>query len=87
MCNYYGFDVDHCQSICCILMLVDCIPTPEVPELRILLSQDGHFPSRRTWERRLKAIPESLPAQIACLGRYLLQLINPWEHIRKSSCY
>ena len=59
-------------------------PTPEMQELRILLSQDGRFPSRRTWERRLKAIPEYLPAQIACLGRYLVQLINPWEHIGRA---
>ena len=60
------------------------LPTPEMQELRILLSQDGRFPSRRTWERRLKAIPEYLPAQIACLGRYLVQLINPWEHIGRA---
>jgi len=61
------------------------LPTPEMQELRILLSQDDHFPSRRTWERRLKAIPECLPAQIACLGRYLVQLINPWEHIGRAA--
>ena len=60
------------------------LPTPEMQELRILLSQDGRFPSRRTWERRLKAIPEYLPAQIAYLGRYLVQLINPWEHIGRA---
>jgi len=54
-------------------------PTQEMQQLRSLLCQDGRFPSRRTWERRLKAMPESLPAQIACLGRYLVYLINPWE--------
>ena len=53
-------------------------PTPEMRKLRSLLTQDGCFPSRRTWERRLKAIPESLPAQIACLGRHLVCLIQPW---------
>lgn len=53
-------------------------PTPEMQKLRSLLTQDGCFPSRRTWERRLKAIPESLPTQIACLGRHLVCLIQPW---------
>jgi hypothetical protein len=53
-------------------------PTPEMKELRSLLTHDGHFPSRRTWERRLKAIPETLPAQIACLGKHLVCLIQPW---------
>lgn len=53
-------------------------PTLEMKELRSLLTHDGHFPSRRTWERRLKAIPETLPAQIACLGKHLVCLIQPW---------
>lgn len=60
-------------------------PTPEMRELHSLLTQDGCFPSRRTWERRLKAIPESLPDQIACLGKYLVHLINPWEHIGRAA--
>jgi hypothetical protein len=45
----------------------------------VLLTENGPYPSRRTWERRLKAIPESLPAQIGCLGRHLGALIRPWE--------
>jgi hypothetical protein len=32
-------------------------PTPEMQLLRVLLSQEGKFPSRRTWERRLKSLP------------------------------
>ena len=32
--------------------------------LRQLLTQEGRYPSRRTWERRLKQIPLTLPAQI-----------------------
>ena len=60
-------------------------PTLEMQELRSLLTRDGHFPSRRTWERRLKAIPDGLPAQIACLGRHLVALINPWEHIGRAA--
>jgi hypothetical protein len=59
-------------------------PTPEMQDLRCLLTQNGRFPSRRTWERRLKAIPESLPDQIARLGRYLVHLINPWQHIGRA---
>ncbi len=53
-------------------------PTAEMQALRALLVLDGHFPARRTWERRLKTIPGQLPAQIGCLGRYLVQLIQPW---------
>ena len=53
-------------------------PTAEMKALRALLTEDGHYPSRRTWERRLKAIPDTLPAQIGCLGRYLVALIQPW---------
>ena len=53
-------------------------PTPEMQQLRRLLSEDGRYPSRRTFERRLAAIPDTLPAQIACLGRHLLAVIQPW---------
>ena len=53
--------------------------TDEMCELRALLTEDGHYPSRRTFERRLSAIPGSLPAQIGCLGRCLVALILPWQ--------
>jgi len=53
-------------------------PTPEMQTLHSLLMENGRYPSRRTWERRLKAIPSTLPAQIGCLGRYLVSLIQPW---------
>jgi hypothetical protein len=53
-------------------------PTFEMQQLRQLLTEGGRYPTRRTWERRLKGLPESLPAQIGCLGRYLVQLIEPW---------
>lgn len=53
-------------------------PTAEMRALRALLMIDGRYPTRRTWERRLKAIPATLPAQIGCLGRYLVALIQPW---------
>jgi Transposase DDE domain len=55
-------------------------PIPEMRSLRELLSgPDGRFPSRRTFERRLKALPESLPERIGCLGRHLVALLGPWE--------
>jgi hypothetical protein len=54
-------------------------PTSEMRALRCLLTEDGHYPTRRTWERRLKSLPDKLPAQIGCLGRHLVQLIQPWE--------
>jgi hypothetical protein len=52
--------------------------TPEMHALRPLLMLNGHFPTRRTWERRLHSLPASLPAQIGCLGRALVALIQPF---------
>ena len=54
-------------------------PTREMLELQTLLSVNGHFPSRRTWERRLKVIPATLPDQIGCLGRYLVEHMGLWD--------
>src|SRR5262245_40465794 len=34
-------------------------PTPEMQTLRAVLMHDGHAPTRRTWERRLKALPST----------------------------
>ncbi len=53
--------------------------TAEMGQLRALLTEDGRYPSRRTFERRLKAIPDGLPAQIGCLGRHLVALLDPWR--------
>ncbi len=61
------------------LLCVLAQPTPEMEALRAMFTQQGRYPDRRTWERRLKALPDKLPAQIGCLGRYLVELINPWE--------
>src|SRR5258708_586499 len=60
------------------LLSVLAQPTAEMATLRALLQEQGNFPTRRTWERRLKAIPQNLPAQIGCLGRRLVELIHPW---------
>jgi len=54
-------------------------PTPEMIYLRTMLTDEkGRLPSRRTWERRLAMIPATLPAQIGCLGRFLVSLLDPW---------
>ena len=52
--------------------------TGEMRQLRRLLSEGGRFPARRTWERRLATLPAPLPAQIACLGSYLLAHLAPF---------
>jgi hypothetical protein len=52
--------------------------TSEMHTLRALLTVNGQYPSRRTWERRLKRLPARLPAQIGCLGRHLVALIRPF---------
>ena len=54
-------------------------PTPGMKMVRELLSEQGRFPTRRTFQRRLKALPERLPEQIGCLGRYLVEVLKPWE--------
>jgi hypothetical protein len=53
-------------------------PTWEMEALRQRLTERGRFPSRRTWERRLAALPATLPARIGCLGRHLVGLVDPW---------
>jgi len=60
------------------LLSVLAQPTAEMMTLRVLLHEQGSFPTRRTWERRLKTLPQTLPAQIGCLGRHLVELIQPW---------
>jgi hypothetical protein len=72
-----------------VLMIVRHLPRvhtlPEVldqPELRLVrarLTEGGRFPNRRTWERRLRALADSLPARIGCLGRCLVGVLEPWR--------
>ena len=60
-------------------------PLPQ--QLRPLLWEHGRFPSRRTWERRLAALPQSLPGLIGCIGRPLITLLRPWaRHGRAVAC-
>src|SRR6266496_6173833 len=46
------------------LLSVLAQPSADMQRLREVLSESGRFPARRTWERRLKALPDALPAQI-----------------------
>ena len=69
--------VRHLPKVHTLLTVLEQ-PTPEMVRLRALLTAGEQYPSRRTWERRLRAIPSTLPAQIGCLGRHLVQLLTPW---------
>ena len=69
--------VRHVHTVHALLSVL-AQPTPEMRTLRALLTVDGRFPTRRTWERRLHAIPTTWPAQVGCLGRALVAVIQPW---------
>ena len=69
--------VRHLSTVHALLAILEQ-PTPEMQHLRFLLTEDGHYPCRRTFERRLNALPATLPAQVACLGRHLVELIQPF---------
>ncbi len=69
--------VRHLHKVHELLSVLEQL-TAEMQVLHALLMENGRYPSRRTWERRLKAIPDTLPAQIGCLGRHLVSLIQPW---------
>jgi Transposase DDE domain len=51
---------------------------PVARHLRRLLHEHGRFPTRRTWERRLAALPPHLPGLIGCFGRQLVAVLTPW---------
>jgi hypothetical protein len=51
-----------------------------VIKLRALLVEQGRFPSRRTWERRLAKLPNTLPGLIGYSGRHLVAMLKPWTH-------
>ena len=60
--------------------LLDFLAQPDLlaQQVRLLLTEDGCFPSRRTWERRFEKLPARLPALIGCLGRLLVERLQPW---------
>ena len=76
--------VRHLHTVHALLSVL-AQPTAERQTLRGLLTVDGRFPARRTWERRLQAIPATLPAQIGCLGRVLVSLIQPWARCGRAA--
>lgn len=53
--------------------------------LRPLLTENGCFPTRRTWERRLAALPASLPGLIGGSGRFLVEQLQPWGQDGKAA--
>ena len=50
---------------------------PVVQQLRALLTEEGRFPTRRTWERRLAALPSTLPGLSGRLGRPRVTVLTP----------
>src|SRR5438094_797589 len=62
-----------------LLYTVVLQPTPEMAAVRAALAEQGHFPCRRTFERRLERLPTTLPAQIGVLGRCLVAQLEPWR--------
>ena len=58
--------------------LLAVLQQPGLQSVRQKLLENGRFPSRRTFARRLARLPETLPAQIGCLGRHLVGLLDPW---------
>jgi hypothetical protein len=69
--------VRHLHTVHALLRVL-AQPTPAMQVLRAVLTVDGRFPTRRTWERRWHTILATLPAQIGCLGRALGVMIQPW---------
>ena len=47
-------------------------------QLKVRLHEDGKFPSRRTWERRLVHLPNSLPELLGYPGRHLVSVLKAW---------
>ena len=54
-------------------------PSAEMERLRAELSERGRFPSRRTLNRRVKAVAEQLPRVIGWMGRMLVERMQFWE--------
>jgi hypothetical protein len=67
--------VRHLPAVHALLAVLE---QPEMATVRAALSETGHFPSRRTFERRLARVPRRLSEQIALVGDHLLGLLDPW---------
>jgi len=51
---------------------------PVVQHLRVRLTEKGQLPTRRTWDRRLAAVPPTLPGLSGRRGRSLVTALTPW---------
>jgi hypothetical protein len=61
------------------LLAILAEPTSQMARVRAWLTDpQGRFPSRRTWERRLRVLAGVLPTVIALLGAWLLRRLAPW---------
>jgi hypothetical protein len=69
------------------LLSVLAQPTAEMNCLRELLGEHGRFPARRTWERRLKTLPDTLPAETWVSGTLLDRTHASLERERTSGCH
>jgi hypothetical protein len=68
------------------LLAILAQPSAEMQALRQQLTLPiCRFACRRTWERRLAAIPETLPAQIACLGGFLVASLSLWAQAARAA--
>jgi Transposase DDE domain len=71
--------VRHLPTVHALLAVLE---EPSMAAVRAALGAGAGdlFPSRRTWERRLKGVPDHLPEQIALVGAHLLALLDPWAN-------
>ena len=62
-------------------------PTAEMRSLRELLTEHGRFPSRRTFERRLRSLPETLSTGLwnGLRMEYPLPTTKPYQNPRGMS--
>lgn len=60
-------------------------PSAEILLIRTVLFPGGRIPSRRTFERRLKRLPDTLEEQISVLGAHLVDLFAPWERSARAA--
>src|SRR5262249_8176786 len=71
--------VRHLAQVHTLLAVLE-EPAPEMRCRRALRTAGGRLAGRPTWERRLRAVPDRLPAQIGCPGRSLVEALDPWRH-------
>jgi hypothetical protein len=69
------------------LLSVVAQPTAEMRTLRLLVMQQGRFPSRRTWERRQISAPSYLACSDWLLGSSVGRPDPAMGHLRASSRY